>query len=178
MAAKKKTTTAKKPRAIDLFKEIIPAIDQGGSDIWDLLTDEQRKEIEKDFWILNRYISSVAAPTQRWQKGPVPTREEQEHYVEIVNEVYNKNWATVQKQPKLMWQLLCMCGHESKKEFHHEYIPLKKEKNKKVMFLLDLFPTMKKADVETLAAINDERDIKKYCEKLGWDKKAIDAIKL
>lgn len=178
MAAAKKPKAVKKPRAIDLFKEVIPAIDQDGKDIWDLLSEEQQKEIQKDFWVLNRYISNVSAPKQRWQKGAVPTREEQEHYIEAVNAVYNKHWFTIQKHHKLLWQLLCMCGHESKKEFHHGYISLKKEKDKKTEFLLDLFPNMKRADVEALAAITTERDIKKYCEELGWDKKAINAIKL
>ena len=44
---------------IDLFKEIIPAVDLGMKDLWDAATDEGRKEIKGDFWNLNRYISSV-----------------------------------------------------------------------------------------------------------------------
>jgi hypothetical protein len=37
---------------------------------------------------------------------------------------------------------------------------------------------MTRADVETLAAITTAKEIKKYCEDLGWDKKAINGIKL
>lgn len=172
------TKKPKKPRSIDLFKEVMPAIDQDGKDIWDLLSDEQRKEIQGDFWILNRYISSVAAPEQKWQKGKVPTQEEVEHFIESVNLVYNKNWFVVQKHPKLLWQLICMCAHPKRNVFHHEYIPLKKEKDKKTEFLMDLFPNKKREDVEALAAITTDKDIKQYCRDLGWDQKAINGIKI
>ena len=153
---------------IDLFKEMIPAADLGMKDLWDAATDEGRKEIKGDFWNLNRYISSVKSND----------RELQEHFVLTVNEFYNKNWADIQKHPKLVWQTICLCSHETKKTFFHEWIPLKKEKNKKEEFLAELFPNMKRADVETLAAITTDKEIKQYCEGLGWDKKTINGLKL
>jgi len=155
-------------RQLDLFKEVIPAIDQGGKDLWDLFTDEQKKEIKNDFFVLNRYISSAKTNN----------RDTQEYFVEAVNEFYNKNWALMSNHPKLQWLCLCLCGHPSKKEFFHEWIPLKKEKNKKETILSELFPNMKNADIETLAAITTEKEIKQYCEGLGWDKKQINGIKL
>jgi hypothetical protein len=36
---------------------------------------------------------------------------------------------------------------------------------------------MKINDVETLAAVTTDKEIKQYCESLGWDKKAINALK-
>jgi hypothetical protein len=71
-----------------------------------------------------------------------------------------------------------MCSHENKKTQFHEWIPLKKEKNKKEEFLAGLFPNMKRADIETLASITTDKEIKQYCEGLGWDKKEINGIKL
>jgi hypothetical protein len=153
---------------IDLFKEIIPAVDMGLKDLWDAAGDEGQKEIKGDFWNLNRYISNVKSSN----------RELQEHFVLTTNEYYNKNWAAIQKHPKLVWQTLCMCSHESKKTYFHEYIPLKKQKNKKVEFLSELFPNMKISDVETLAAITTDKEIKEYAKDLGWDKKQINEIKL
>jgi len=152
---------------IDLFKEIIPAVDLDLKDLWDAATDEGRKEIKGDFWNLNRYISNVKSSN----------RELQEHFVLTVNEFYNKNWNDIQKHPKLVWQTLCLCSHESKKTYFHEWIPLKKTKNKKVEFLSNLFPNMKINDVETLATITTDKEIKQYCESLGWDKKEINGIK-
>lgn len=153
---------------VDLFKDMIPAVDMGLKELWDAATDEGRKEIKGDLWNLNRYISSVKSSN----------RELQEHFLLTVNEFYNKNWNEIQKHPKLVWQTLCLCSHETKKTYFHEWIPLKKEKNKKEEFLAELFPNMKRSDIETLAAITTDKEIKRYCEDLGWDKKAINGIKL
>lgn len=151
-----------------LFDTLIPAIDQGGTDIWDLLDEAQQKSAKGDFWNFNRYISNVKSPN----------RELQEHFVLTVNEFYNKNWNDIQKHPKLVWQTICMCSHESKRTYYHEWLPLKRQKDKKTELLGELFPNMKWNDIETLAAITTEKDIKKYCEGLGWDKKQINGIKL
>ncbi len=157
-----------KNKHVDLFKDMIPAVDMGLKELWDAATDEGRKEIKGDFWNLNRYISNVKSNN----------RELQEHYVLTVNEFYNKNWNDIQQHPKLVWQTLCLCSHESKKVQFHEYIPLKTQKNKKEEFLAEQFPNMKRADIATLAAITSDKEIKQYCEDLGWEKKAINGLKL
>lgn len=157
-----------KNKHVDLFKDMIPAVDMGLKELWDAASEEGRKEIKGDFWNLNRYISSV--------KGA--NRDVQEHFVLTVNEFYNKNWALIQKHPKLVWQTLCLCSHDSKKTYFHEWLPLKRTKDKKEEFLAELFPNMKRSDIETLAAITTEKDIKEYCKGLGWDKKQIDGIKV
>jgi hypothetical protein len=153
---------------VDLFKDMIPAVDMGIKELWDAATDEGQKEIKGDFWTLNRYISNIKSSD----------REMKEHYVLTTNEFYNKNWADIQKHPKLVWQSLCLASHESKKTQFHEWIPLKKQKNKKEDFLAELFPNMKRDDVEALASITTDREIKEYCKDLGWDQKQINAIKL
>jgi hypothetical protein len=157
-----------KNKHVDLFKDMIPAVDNGVKELWDAVTDEGRKEIKGDLWNLNRYISSVSGGG----------RDVQEHYLLVVNEYYNKNWNDISKHPKLQWLTLCASAHHSKQSRFHEWIPLKKEKNKKEEFLAELFPNMKRADVETLARITTDKEIKKYCEGLGWDKKAVNGIKL
>jgi len=157
-----------KNKHVDLFKDMIPAVDMGLRELWDASSEEGRKEIKGDLWNLNRYISNVKSNN----------RELQEHFVLTVNEFYNKNWNEISKHPKLQWQTLCLCSHESKKTYFHEWLPLKKEKDKKTEFLLELFPNMKRKDAEALSAITTDKEIKKYCEGLGWDKKQINDIKL
>lgn len=159
-----------KNKHVDLFKDMIPAVDLGFKELWDAegVTDDGRKEIKGDLWNLNRYISSVSSTNTDLQ----------EHYLLTVNEFYNKHWAAISKHPKLQWQTLCVCSHESKKKHFHEWIPLKKEKNKKEEFLAELFPNMKRSDIVTLAQITTEKEIKQYCQDLGWDKKDIHGIKL
>ena len=153
---------------VDLFKDMIPAVDLGLFELWDAATEEGQKEIKGDLWNLNRYISVVKSNN----------RELQEHYVLTVNEFYNKKWAEISKHPKLQWMTLCLCAHESKKTHFHEWIPLKKTKNKKEEILSDLFPNMKMEDVETLAAITTDKELKQHLEDSGWDKKAINGLKL
>jgi hypothetical protein len=157
-----------KNKHVDLFKDMIPAVDMGLKELWDAASEDGRKEIKGDLWNLNRYISSVKSSNH----------ELQEHYLLTVNEYYNKNWNEISKHPKLQWLTLTACSHESKKTQFHEWIPLKKETNKKEKFLADLFPNMKMSDVETLAAITTDKEIKEYAKDLGWDKKQIAEIKL
>jgi hypothetical protein len=156
-----------KNKHVDLFKDMIPAVDMGLKELWDAASDEGRKEIKNDLWNLNRYISAVKSNN----------RELQEHYLLTVNEFYNKNWSDIQKYPKLQWLTLCVCSHESKKTHFHEYIPLKKANSNLESFLLDQYPNMKREDIETLAAITTKEEIREYCEGLGWDKKQIDGFK-
>ena len=65
---------------VDLFNDMIPAVDLGLKDLWDAATEDGRKEIKGDFWNLNRYISNVKSSN----------RELQEHFVLTTNEYYNK----------------------------------------------------------------------------------------
>lgn len=156
-----------KNKYVDLFKDMIPAVDMGMKELWDATDENGQKEIKGDLWNLNRYISSVKSNN----------RELKEHYTLTVNEFYNKNWNEISKHPKLQWQTLCVCSHESKKTHFHEWLGLKRGGNKKEEFLAELFPDMKRKDIETLAAITTDKEIKEYCEKLGWDKKQINGIK-
>lgn len=148
------------------LKEILAAVDMDAKYLWDELTDEQRKSIV--FFTLNRYISNVSG-----------NREMQEHFALLANERFNKNlFLFLSKHPKLCWQLACSCAHESKDIKFHPWLKLKKEKDKKADFLAELFPNMKRVDIEALSAITSDKEIKEYCKGLGWDKKTIDGIKL
>ena len=78
------------------LKEKLSAVDQNMHELWDAMDAEQQKALKNEFFILNRYVSSVANTT----------REIQEHYILTVNEYFNKNWNELQKHPKLLWLLL------------------------------------------------------------------------
>lgn len=148
------------------LKEILAAIDLNGKEVWDEWSDEERKSVS--LFTLNRFVSSVRG-----------SRELQEHYLLLGNERYNKNlFSIMSRHPKLAWQLACSCSHESHKIMHHEWIKIEKNKNKKEEWLSEQFPNMKMSDIETLAAIIDDKDIKEYAKDLGWDKKQVADIKL
>lgn len=150
------------------LKEKLAAIDLGAKELWDDMTPEQQKSLKQEFFILNRYVSNV--------KGQ--SREIQEHFVLTVNEYFNKHWNTLQKHPKLLWQLLCMCSHESKKIFYHEWIGFKKKKaeGKVIKFLLEIYPNRKQDELELLSAILNKKEIKYLAEQHGYTDKEIDKI--
>src|SRR6056300_1338047 len=143
---------------IDLFKEMIPALDGGMRELYDAAGEEGQKEIKGDLWNLNRYMSSV--------KG---SREKQELAVFKTNEYYNKNWAVLgNKEPKLQWLILCQCGKTSKKEFH-PWIGLKRAMSKEAEFLKKIYPNMKEDEVELLARISTKKELKELAEEHGFE---------
>ena len=147
------------------LKELITAVDQNVRELWDLIDDDQRKAMKKEFFILNRFISNVKSG-----------RETQEHFVLTVNEFFNKNWNDLQQHPKLLWRLLCLCSHESGKTFYHEWIKLERkaqEGGKKMKFLQMIHPAYKLDDLSLLASMYTDKEIKQLAKDYGWDDKQI-----
>ena len=135
------------------IKDVLAAIDMGAKNVWDEITDEERKQV--GFWLLNRYVSSI--------KGG---RDDQELAVFKTNEYYNKNYMEVSKHQKLQWQLLCMSGGTGRIEYH-PWIGFKKktqDNNKLVKVIEQIYPNMKQDEVELLARISTKAEIKKLAE--------------
>tara|TARA_B110000238_G_scaffold141481_1_gene152675 strand:+ start:712 stop:1182 length:471 start_codon:yes stop_codon:yes gene_type:complete len=149
------------------IKDVLAAIDMGAKNVWDELSDEERKSVS--FWLLNRYVSAV--------KG---SREDQEMAVFKVNEYYNKHFNTIgvgkeNGHQKLMWQLLCMGGSTGKIMFH-PYIGFKKKagnNNAAVKLLSQVYPNMKTLEVDMLADMSTKKELKALAEEHG-----IEGIKL
>jgi hypothetical protein len=141
------------------IKEILSWIDNGESEIWNHLEDDHKKQIS--FWLLNRYVSGING-----------SREKQELAVFKTNEYYNKNFNDIgvskdKGHPKLLWQLLCMCGNTGKNEFH-PWIGFKKRDGStgKAMQLLEkIYPHLKTDEVETLARISTKKELKQLAEE-------------
>ncbi len=148
------------------LKEILAAVDSNYKSLWDELDDEQQKALKSELFILNRYISSVKSSS----------RETQEHFVLTVNEFFNKNWYTLQKHPKLLWNSLCMCAHESQKIYFHEWIGYKKKKtsSKSVELLCEIYPNAKISDLELLSNKLSKKELKELAISSGLDDKLID----
>ena len=141
-------------------KDILAAIDMGAKSVWDELSDDERKQV--NFWLLNRYVSSV--------KGD---REKQELAIFKTNEYYNKNWNELgTKHPKLQWQLLCQSGNTNKIEFH-QWIGFKKKttNNSDHKLLEQIYPNMKQDEVDLLARTSTKKELKELAEEYGIDTK-------
>jgi hypothetical protein len=144
------------------LKEKLAAVDQNVRELWDAMDVDQQKALKSEFFILNRYVSNVQG-----QK-----REVQEHFVLTVNEFFNKNWNTLQKHPKLLWQLLCMCSYNGNTVFFHQWLGHKKKSGnggKKVKFLEEIYPTRKIDELELLAELSTDKDLKELGRKYGMD---------
>lgn len=143
------------------IKDILAAIDLGAKNVWDDLSEDERKQVS--FWLLNRYVSSV--------KGG---REAQELAVFKTNEYYNKNWNSLgTRHPKLQWQLLCQAGNTGKIEFH-QWIGFKKKdgvNNKAIKLLQEIYPHLKDDEVELLAGISTKKELKQLAEEYDIDVK-------
>jgi hypothetical protein len=146
------------------LKDKLAAVDMNYRGLWDELDAEQQKALKSELFILNRYISNAQG-----------SREIQEHYVLTVNEYFNKHWNTLQKHPKLLWQLLCMCGHESQKIFFHQWIGFKKKKgnNKLSKFLLEIYPNKKQDEIDMISQMMTILEAKKLAQQYGYDDKQI-----
>tara|TARA_B100000925_G_scaffold105287_1_gene77632 strand:- start:3556 stop:4005 length:450 start_codon:yes stop_codon:yes gene_type:complete len=138
------------------LKDILAAIDMGAKEIWNELSEEEKKQVS--FYLLNRYVSS--------QKG---SRDSQELAVFKTNEYYNKHFFTLQKHKKLLWQLLCLAGN-TKKIQYHEWIGHKRKgsDNSKVAKLLrTLYPNKKEDEIELLAKISTKKEVLQLAKDNG-----------
>lgn len=143
------------------LKEKLAAVDIGAKSLWDEISDDDRKLLKSELFILNRYISNVSSKD----------RETQEFFVLAVNEYFNTHWFTLQNHPKLLWTLLCMCSHESKKIFFHQWIGFKGKKGvdtKRVKFLSEIYPDRKQDEIEMLSKLASLDDLKELAEAHGY----------
>lgn len=143
---------------LDIKRELT-AVDQKNYDFYDNLTDEEKKAFSP--YILMRYTASVQGD-----------REIQEWFLEMTNEMVNKNYMDISKEHKsLQWKLFAATG--AGVSCYHPYLAAgKKEKANKIEKLLaELNPAMKMADIKLMARMMDKKDKEELFDKMGFDKK-------
>lgn len=141
------------------LKDKIKAVDLNVRELWDSINEDEQKKLKGEYFILNRYISNVKTSN----------RESQEHFVLTVNEYFNKNFYNLQKHPKLLWTLLCMCNNDQK-TYYHEWIGRGKgagADTKKQKLLRTLYPDMRNDDLEVLDAITPLKEAKALAVQHG-----------
>jgi hypothetical protein len=144
---------------LDIKREL-RAVDQKDYDFYDNLTDDERKAFSP--YILMRYTASVQ----------MPDRDIQEWYLEMTNEMVNKNhWDLSKNHKSLLWKLFAATG--TGVNCYHPYLAAgKKEKANKIEKLLaELNPAMKMADIKLMASLMEKKDREELFDKMGFDKK-------
>jgi hypothetical protein len=133
--------------------------DRKDRDFYDSLTDEERKKFSNYLMV-------------RWGSAVQGSQELQEFYLIATNERLNKNFFAVNRHPKLQWLMATSVSPGMGTHRHQWIAPKKKEagSNEVKKILLELYPTMKLSDIETLAAVIDKKELKQYLREHGNDK--------
>lgn len=143
---------------LDIKREL-NAVDRKQYDFYDNLTDEEKKAFSP--YILMRYTSNVQGD-----------RDIQEWFVEMTNELVNKNhWDLSKNHRGLLWKLFAATG--AGVSCYHPYLAAgKKEKSNKFEKLLaELNPSMKLSDIKVWAKMLTKEDKEELFTKMGFDKK-------
>jgi hypothetical protein len=143
---------------LDIKRELA-AVDLRNYNFYENLTAEEKKEFSP--YILMRYVSNASGD-----------REVQEYFLEMVNELVNKNhWVLSKNHKALLWKLFAGCGIGSK--FYHPYLKLgTKEKSLKIeKLLLELEPTAKLSDIKLKARMMTPEDRAELFDLLGFDQR-------
>jgi len=143
---------------LDIKREL-NAVDQKNYNFYDNLTDGEKKAFSP--YLLMRYTSNV-------QGDP----DLQEWFLEMTNEMVNKNYSIISKDHKsLMWKLFAATGVGN--NYFHQYLAAgKKEKANKIEKLLaELNPAMKMSDIKIWASMMSKKDKEDLFRMMGFDKK-------
>jgi len=135
-------------------REVLAGIDTNSKTVWKELNAEEKKCV--NFWLLNRYASSVEGD-----------REAQELAVVMTNQLYNKNWNELGvKHPHLQWHLLCATHNAKSKIRKHVWIGFKKKQgnNNAIKLLQKIHPNMKQDEVELLARLSTKKELKELAK--------------
>ena len=143
---------------LDIKREL-SAVDQKNYNFYDNLTDEEKKVFSP--YILMRYTASTQGD-----------REIQEWFLEMTNEMVNKNhWDLSKNHKALLWKLFAATG--AGVNCYHPYLAAgKKEKANKIEKLLcDLHPAMKMSDIKLMGSLMTKKDKEELFDNMGFDKK-------
>jgi hypothetical protein len=130
--------------------------DRKDRNFYDSLTDEERRKFSNYLMI-------------RWGSSVTGSRELQEFYVIATNERLNRNFFAVNQHPRLQWLMATSVSPGLGTPDHVWIAPKKKEtgSNEVKKMLLDLYPTMKISDIETLAGLVDKKELREYLREHG-----------
>jgi hypothetical protein len=136
---------------------ILGALDKKDYSFWDRCTPEAQKKIAP--FLLNRYMSIV--------KG---SQDLHAYYLMATNQRVNINYFSLNKHPKLVWQLLCTVSPGMGNQYHQWIGNKKKKKDKSNEIrktLADMFPNMKNDELDLLTNITTTQELKAYLVESG-----------
>ena len=164
-----KKSAAKKEHTLDLFKDVLPALDRGDRGYYSRLTEEERKGISP--WILMRWMASAMYDADQ------PT------CLIAVNSLVNQNFSHLSAKasmgraghPELQWKLLAMCGNGT---VRRKFIKPGRgqTKNRLEQAIHEFFPNLSTGELELLLRMNTPEQLRDFFKDNGYDDKTIDEI--
>lgn len=141
---------------------VLPAVDRKDLNWWETLSEPQQQKFPA--WLYMRYSSSVQGPADLSR-----------YYVMAVNQRVNKNFSAIKKHKKLQYLLMTSASPGMGKQYHPYIQPPKAGKGvqKKRNLIASLFPMIGEQEIDVLATINSDDEIKEYLIDLGWPDKDI-----
>jgi hypothetical protein len=143
---------------LDIF-ELLKQANAKNKGFYDSLSDEMKKG----------FAPLVA---MRWMSVPGTDGELGHYYIASANHYVNKNFFDLSKHPKLQWLLMTAAAPGLGNQ-RHQWIGMKKKESttkgkfNKVKILQELHPTYKQKDIELLAALTPDDEIKDYLRRSG-----------
>ena len=130
--------------------------DRKNRQFYDELTDEERKKFSNYLMI-------------RWGSSVQGSRDLQEFYVIATNERLNKHFFATNKHPRLQWLMATTVSPDMGTHRHQWIAPKKRESgsNDIKRQLMELYPNMKQADIEVLAALTTKQELRQHLREHG-----------
>ena len=130
--------------------------DRKNRHFYDELTDEERKKFSNYLMI-------------RWGSSVQGSRDLQEFYVIATNERLNKHFFAANRHPRLQWLMATSVSPGMGTHRHQWIAPKKKDagSNEVKKQLMELYPNMKQADIEVLAALTTKQELKQHLREHG-----------
>jgi len=163
---------SKKEYKMDLFRQVLPALDKKDIYYYKNLTVEEKASVKP--WMLMRWLTSCE------------NDQDQIHYLITVNDLVNRDFSVfgskksrgIEGHEELQWMLMSLCssGRSTRRKFIKP--PKGSAKNRLEQELLDLYPTMKYSDLELLLQLNSTDDLTELFKSFGYsDSQIKDVIK-
>lgn len=146
-------------RKLDLFEQVLPAIDRKDYDFYDRLTDEQKKEMKSQALLYLRWGASINI------NDPILLH----YYLASFNHHANKNFFDFYEHPKLQW-LMITASSPNLGKYKHKWVGKKKAKDPRDDIkkqLANMYPTYKEEDIEVLSNFVTKKELNKYAKDSG-----------
>lgn len=139
------------------ISDTLKAFDKKDRQYYERMTEEQKKEFRNSHFMALRYISSATG------------RGMSEHHIFYVNELVNQYFSDMKEHPELRWLLMTVCG--TGKLQNHQFIKMpstRKKKSKAVELVAEIFPHLKRDELDLYCALNDKSALKELAKQYGY----------